>query len=100
MTNAWDSRKKAQEDEYFKRKEQEDLEKMRHKLDAEKAETERAASRIGCPKCDGTLGEVEVEAVKIDRCDKCGGVWLDAGELETLTTHEQHGSFFGRMFKK
>jgi Zn-finger nucleic acid-binding protein len=28
--------------------------------------------------------------VKIDKCHECGGVWLDAGELETLAGPEGH----------
>lgn len=99
MSNSWDDRRKAQEEEYFRRKEQESLDKLRAQLDDDKASAEAAAKR-DCPRCDGTLQETQVEGVTIERCDKCGGVWLDAGELETLTTHEQHGSFFGRLFGK
>ena len=28
----------------------------------------------------------------VDRCGKCGGVWLDAGEWETLKQHDLHES--------
>jgi len=27
----------------------------------------------------------------IDTCDKCGGVWLDSGELEQLTKKDKGG---------
>jgi Zn-finger nucleic acid-binding protein len=30
------------------------------------------------------MDEVELEGVLIDRCLRCGGVWLDAGEAEDL----------------
>ncbi len=37
-----------------------------------------------CPKCDVALLIVTHDAVEVDVCDQCRGVWLDAGELETL----------------
>jgi Zn-finger nucleic acid-binding protein len=44
-----------------------------------------------CPRCDGSLKENKFEEVVIDTCDKCGGVWLDSGELEQLTRKESGG---------
>ena len=37
---------------------------------------------------------LEVGRVEIDHCTECGGVWLDAGELEMLS--EQSGIVAGR----
>lgn len=37
-----------------------------------------------CPVDDFTLREVSYEGVKIDSCPHCSGVWLDAGELESI----------------
>jgi Zn-finger nucleic acid-binding protein len=37
-----------------------------------------------CPKCDVALLIVEHDDVEVDVCDRCRGVWLDAGELERL----------------
>jgi uncharacterized protein len=54
-------------------------------------------SSMRCPRCDGTLTESKVENVSIDTCDKCGGVWLDSGELEQLTKREG-GGFFSQLF--
>jgi len=37
-----------------------------------------------CPKCQGILQEMKYVPegnLVIDRCDKCGGIWLDAEEL-------------------
>jgi len=91
MPNPLDDRKKALEEDYFRRKEQEAIEKMRAKMAAEEQARATEAARIKCPKCDGTLQETTVEGVTIDRCDSCQGVWLDAGELETLTKREGGG---------
>jgi ribosomal protein L37AE/L43A len=97
MSNPLDDRKKALEEDYFRRKEQEAIEKMRAQMAAEKEAERVAAAAIHCPKCDGTLHEITFENVSIDRCDKCGGVWLDAGELETLTKRE--GGWLSRWWQ-
>ena len=37
-----------------------------------------------CPVDDFTLKPMEYEDVAVDICIHCGGIWLDAGELEIL----------------
>jgi uncharacterized protein len=39
---------------------------------------------MDCSACKNPMNEVDLDGVRIDRCDKCGGVWLDAGEAEAL----------------
>lgn len=88
MSKIWDDREKSLENEYFRRKEQELIEKLRAKrAEAEQQETAQA-STLKCPRCDGALVEITFEEVLIDRCNKCHGLWLDAGELERLTGQE------------
>lgn len=93
MSNPLDDRKKALEEDYFRRQERELIEKMKAKMSAEQS----AAALPQCPKCEGKLVEVDFEGVNIDLCDHCGGAWLDAGELETLTKKDS-GGIFSRMF--
>jgi uncharacterized protein len=90
-----DDRAKALENEYFRRKEQEVLQKMKEKI----AEEESKPLELDCPKCDGKLHEVTFEQVVIDVCDKCQGIWLDAGEL-ALVSHkdEEKSGWLGRLF--
>jgi uncharacterized protein len=88
-----EDRGKALEDEYIYRKEQELIAKMKAKLTAENAE----ASALNCPKCDGKLVETNYETIKIDVCEKCGGVWFDAGELAQVL-HKDDSGWFGKMF--
>jgi hypothetical protein len=97
MSDAWDDRKKALEEDYFRRKERELIEKMRERMAAEQ-QAAQAAPSLKCPKGDGTLVEVDFEGVKIDLCDQCGGAWLDAGELETLMKKET-GGWLSRLWK-
>jgi uncharacterized protein len=94
MSDAMEERGRALENEYFRRQEQELVKKMKEKMAAEAA----AVTAIKCPKCEGTLIEVPFESINIDICDKCGGAWLDAGELEQVTKEENKG-LFGRLFK-
>ncbi|HKP86879.1 MAG TPA: zf-TFIIB domain-containing protein [Blastocatellia bacterium] len=93
MSESWNDRKKALEEDYFRRKEQEAVEKMRAKREADQAK----ASATGCPKCDGTLVEINHDGVLVDRCDKCEGVWLDKGELERLTEREENTGWLRRL---
>ena len=40
-----------------------------------------------CPKCKHTLVELRYSGLHqlvVDRCAKCGGIWLDQGEVPTL----------------
>jgi uncharacterized protein len=100
MSDVWDDRKKALEEEYFHRKEKEAIEKMRAQVAAEEAARLAEEAAIHCPKCDGKLVEISYEGVQIDRCEKCNGVWLDAGELEHLKKHEDAAGWLGRVWEK
>lgn len=37
-----------------------------------------------CYRCHGEMRKTDREQVLVDRCTQCGGIWLDAGELEML----------------
>ena len=90
-----DDRGRALENEYFRRKEQELLEKMKAKIGTEEPE-----SGMDCPRCDGTLVETDYENIKIDVCNKCTGVWLDSGELaQVAAKDEEKGGWFSGLFK-
>lgn len=40
---------------------------------------------LSCPRCAGAMQAVGTnQGVEIDQCLECGGIWLDAGELEAL----------------
>ena len=41
-----------------------------------------------CPACREPLVVFELDGVEIDRCLKCGGTWLDAGEIDQLARLE------------
>ena len=84
------------EDEYFLKQDAELVKNMRAKLDAERKATERKSHFMKCPKCGADLTEVSREHVAVDVCGECGGIWLDAGELELLSKVRHHR--FGHLF--
>lgn len=85
MGDILDERRKGLEEEYFHRKNKEAVEKMREKMRIAAEAKSAGTSSLQCPRCDGKLKTNSFEDVTIDVCEKCGGVWLDSGELELLT---------------
>jgi hypothetical protein len=96
-----DSGPSRNEDEYFLKLDAERIKEMRAKLDADRAQQERKSHLMKCPKCGGDLKETDHEHIKVDVCPDCGGVWLDAGEIEMLEHVKEHraGAFFTGLFK-
>ncbi len=39
---------------------------------------------MDCPVCKNAMVVLELQQVEVDHCFGCGGIWLDAGELELL----------------
>ena len=90
-----DDRGRALENEYFRQKEQELLDKIKAKIEMEDAKD----LHMKCPKCDGSLYEATYEGIAIDVCNKCTGVWLDAGELAQIAIKDEESKgWFGKLF--
>jgi hypothetical protein len=100
MSDAFDERRRGLEEEYFHRKNKEAIEKLRGKMKVAEEAKAAGTSSMKCPRCGGDLKESKLDDVLIDTCEKCGGVWLDSGELERLTSREGGGGFFGRLWNK
>lgn len=93
------------EEEYFARL---DLER-RKKIEEEKlkrvAEEEKKQLKelhyMRCPKCGMELSEIDYKGITVDKCFGCDGIWLDAGELESVAKFEKGAldKLFG-VFKK
>ena len=99
MANGMDDRRKGLEEEYFHRKNKEAIEKLRSKMKVAEEAKAAGTSSMSCPRCDGNLKETKFEEVLIDTCEKCGGVWLDAGELQQLTQREKGGWLSGLLHR-
>lgn len=97
MADAFDDRRRGLEEDYFRRMDKEAIEKLREKMRVANEAKAAGSSSMRCPRCDGALKETSFEDVSIDTCEKCGGVWLDSGELEQLTNKES-GGWFSRFW--
>ena len=94
-----DDRGQALENEYFRRQEQELIAKMKAKLGT--SETTEARIKVKCQRddCTSNLKEVDFENVRIDVCQDCSGVWLDAGELAAvMNKDEEKSGWLNRFF--
>ena len=81
------------EEEYFARKEFEQIKKLEEKnrIEMEDAEKERLKKlhHMRCPKCGMMLIEIHYKGVEVDKCSGCDGIWLDAGEMEAVAKLDQ-----------
>ncbi|HEY9522562.1 MAG TPA: zf-TFIIB domain-containing protein [Thermopolyspora sp.] len=50
--------------------------------------TDKEIVEMQCPKCHGRMRTYERNGVHIEQCETCHGIFLDYGELETLTRLE------------
>jgi hypothetical protein len=83
------------EEEYFARMEFEKrkrLEEEKHKKFIEEDKKRlKELHYMKCPKCGMELIEIDYKGIKVDKCSSCEGIWLDAGELETISRLERTG---------
>ena len=54
---------------------------------------------MDCPVCKNAMITLELSEVEIDHCLDCGGIWLDAGELELLLGTEEKARQILKSFK-
>ena len=45
--------------------------------------------RVICPKCQNTMRTVDRQGIHLDQCERCRGIFLDRGELESILQAEQ-----------
>ena len=64
---------------------------MREKMRIAEAAKKSGTSSMQCPRCDAKLKASTFEQIEVDVCEKCGGLWLDSGELEQLTKRPDAG---------
>jgi hypothetical protein len=89
------------EDEYFLKHDAELIKEMRARLDRERAEAERRAHWMKCPKCGADLTETEYHHLKVVLCPDCHGMWLDAGEIQMVEQVKENriADFIRDLFK-
>lgn len=95
MTDAWEERKKALENEYFYKMEKEKIEKLKASA---REQLIRESCRNRCPKCGEMIEPMTFRGVPLDKCPGCGGVWLGRRDLEILS-EKDHRTWFEKWFK-
>jgi hypothetical protein len=80
-TDSWDARRRAQEEQYFQKQNEEALKRIKLR----ESNQERLSPVSGKP-----MEQVTVMGVVVDRCADSGGIWLDKGELEQLIEAASH----------
>ena len=85
------------EQEYFLKQEMERLKKLREEHRARKQEEEAKRLKelhfMHCPKCGVELHTItSQEGMEVDVCPGCGGIWLDACELDQIIEKRKKGT--------
>ena len=86
-----------EEDHYVAKHEAEKIQKLRDDRAAKKAQAEKEAHWMKCPKCGSDMEEIELEAIMIDKCTSCHGVYFDDGELELLLDCKTSSSLLDKV---
>jgi len=94
MTDAWDDRKKAIENQYFHNMERELIEKLKGET-KEKLIHEHCLGR--CPKCGDKIQPLVFRGVPMDQCPGCKGVWLGPKDFQLLS-EKDHRTWFDQWF--
>lgn len=74
------------------RKNREAIDKAR-KIQSEEQPQRKNLHYMKCPKCGHDLQETKLHGVSVDKCNQCGGLWLDENELEQIARHREPNLF-------
>lgn len=89
------SDKNQQEEEYFRKQDQEKLRAMREAAEKKKAEAAAEELRklhyFKCGKCGHDMTTQIFKGIEIEVCSSCSAVLLDPGELEHLVGEDEGG---------
>jgi Zn-finger nucleic acid-binding protein len=88
--------KSRNEEEYFVKEAAELLRKERDRARAAALEAERKTHYMKCPKDGHDLTTQKFHGVEIETCAHCGGMWVDASDIEAVS-HEERSSVFTRV---
>jgi len=81
------------EEAFFARQEFEKKKKLEEERQNKLAEEQKKKAKelhyMKCPKCGMELIEIDYKSIKVDKCSACEGIWLDAGEMESVAKMEK-----------
>jgi hypothetical protein len=64
-------------------------EERQNKLAEDQKKKAKELHYMKCPKCGMGLIEIDYKSIKVDKCSACEGIWLDAGEMESVAKMEK-----------
>ena len=82
---------RAQEDDYFRKLDQELMVALREKNTEEIEQAIRTYTRMRCPTCGEPLAAMPDTQIAVKGCPKCGGIWMDKGEWEGFVGPKEPG---------
>ncbi len=66
------------------------VEEEKHRKIAEEEKKQlKKLHYMRCPKCGMELSEIDYKGITVDKCFNCDGIWLDAGEFESIAKLEK-----------
>jgi Zn-finger nucleic acid-binding protein len=80
---------RAKEDIFFAERDRELIDRLKAQL----KKIEEQEIKLRCPKCPGHLDAYDFRGFILDRCDRCGGMWVDQGELTAIIRKATQGPF-------
>ena len=95
MTDAWEERKRAIENQYFHELDRALIEKIQQETHEKLI---RKFCKNRCPKCGDEIKPMEFRGVPLDKCPGCGGIWLGPNDLKILS-EKDHRTWFDRWFR-
>ncbi|BCW93747.1 MAG: hypothetical protein KatS3mg007_1641 [Thermoanaerobaculum sp.] len=85
------------EQEYFLQQELARLRELREQYRRQLEEEERRKLKelhfMHCPKCGQKMEMTHLQGVEVEVCPGCGGIFLDAGELDKVLEENRRGPF-------
>jgi len=86
------SKPSHEEEDYFAKVEMEKkkafAEKLKDQMAAEELEKLKESHWMRCAKCGFEMHSIVFKGVTVEKCPHCGGIYLDADELEQLAGKE------------
>jgi uncharacterized C2H2 Zn-finger protein len=88
---------RAQEDDHFRKRDQDLLMELRAQSAAESEKAIRNYTHMRCPKCGESLEDTPARGGTMAACPGCGGIWLDKGAWAGRVGPKAHG-WLQRLF--
>jgi hypothetical protein len=88
-------KERADEDLFFAKRDREAIEKLKG---TKQGNHETALARDRCPRDGHRLVKLSIEAVEVEGCTACQGIWLSRADLESLSRRETE-TWLGRFVR-